>query len=212
MEILNKDLKRRIIDISYRHKLSHIGSCLTAVDIIKAVYDQKDMDEKFVLSAGHAGLALYVVLEDIFKLTDAEYLLDNCGIHPDRPQAHGYIDCSTGSLGHGIGIAVGMALSNRLKKVYCVISDGECAEGSVYEALRIAEENKLDNLYVYVNWNGWAAYKDTSSYYMLKSDYKHIHFNVVFTGCDYIPFLSKLTGHYKVLNEEEYKLVMEILK
>ena len=59
----NKDLKKRIFDISFRHKLSHLGSCLTAVDIIDEIYSIKKPDERFVLSSGHAGLALYVVLE-----------------------------------------------------------------------------------------------------------------------------------------------------
>ena len=61
--IVNKELKKRILEISYKKKLSHLGSCLTAVDIIDEIFKIKKPDEKFVLSSGHAALALYVVLE-----------------------------------------------------------------------------------------------------------------------------------------------------
>ena len=145
-------LERRIIDLSYKHKLSHIGSCITAVHIIDEIFAEKG-DGIFVLSNGHAGLALYVVMEK-YGLGDADALLTKHGIHPNT-DAH--IFCSTGSLGHGIGIAVGAAMSDRSRKVYCLISDGECAEGSVWEALRIAAEQHLDNLIVHLNANGYGA-------------------------------------------------------
>lgn len=142
----NKDL---ILEISKRLGLSHIGSNLTALPIIEEIFKIKKLDEKFVLSNGHAGLALAVVMygdkaEDIIK--------EN--IHADRS----WCDCSTGSLGH-FGIAVGMALSDRTKNVYVMVSDGEMAEGSCWEALRIAGEQKLYNLKVYVNANGFASYQ-----------------------------------------------------
>src|SRR5438874_161410 len=95
-------LHDRIIEISKKYKLSHLGSCLTAIDIIEEIYNEKQEDEKFVLSSGHAGLALYVVLEKYGF--DAEILLKHCGIHPKRMYGYG-IDCSTGSLGHGLPIA-----------------------------------------------------------------------------------------------------------
>src|SRR3990167_10168648 len=114
--IKNKDLKKRAVEISYMHNLSHLGSVLTSLDIIKDIYDKKKQNEKFILSSGHAGLALYIVLENYWKENgrniDAQYMLETQGIHPDKTQANEYIDCSTGSLGNGIGIAVGMALSD----------------------------------------------------------------------------------------------------
>ena len=151
MNITNKELKKRTIEISYEKGLSHLGSCLTAVDIIEEIYNTKKPDEKFVLSAGHSGLALYCVLEK-HGGRDAEDIFDHHGVHPDRCRDCG-IDCSAGSLGHGIGIAVGFALGDRSRNVYCLISDGECAEGSVWEALRISQEQNLTNLQLYVNIN-----------------------------------------------------------
>lgn len=144
-------MKQRILDISKKLGLSHIGSSLTAYPIIEEIFKLKKPDEKFILSNGHAGLALAVQLYDDEKVE--EIIKKN--IHADRS----WCDASTGSLGHGIGIAVGMALSDRTKNVYCLISDGECAEGSIWEALRIASEQNLVNLKVYVNANSWASYQ-----------------------------------------------------
>lgn len=214
--IKNKDLKQRIIDISYKKGLSHIGSCLTAIDIIDEIYYNKSPYEKFVLSCGHAGLALYVVLEK-YNGDNAEDIYNHHGVHPDRCRTCG-IDCSSGSLGHGIGIAVGMALADRTKNVYCLLSDGECAEGSVFEAMRIAEQYKITNLKAYVNVNGYAAYQETGSYWIpinktqrgeaINSDFTLIKTNMN----DYPKWIQGQIAHYKVLSEPEYKEMMEILK
>ena len=140
----------KITEISKKLGRSHIGSSLTAYPIIKEIFAIKQRDEKFILSNGHAALALAIVLYG----DDAEKIVKD-NLHADKD----WCDASTGSLGHGLGIAVGMALSDRTKNVYCIISDGECAEGSIWEALRIAQEQNLTNLKVYVNANGWASYQ-----------------------------------------------------
>lgn len=202
----NKDLKRRIIEISYKHKLSHLGSCLTAVDIIKEIYDTKKEDEKFVLSSGHAALALYVVLESKGGRS-AEVAFEHHGVHPDRCMDCG-IDCSSGSLGNGLPIAVGMALADRTKNVYCLISDGECAEGSIQEATDNITKQNITNLKVYLNWNGWGAYDDT----FLEPEHEAI--KMVSTSL-YAPWPEWLWGqeaHYRPVGESEYHELMEILK
>jgi transketolase len=207
MNIQNKDLKKRILDISYHHKLSHLGSCLTAVDIINEIYAIKKPDEKFILSNGHAGLALYCVIEK-YEGLNAEKIFNHHGVHPDRcGECH--IDCSSGSLGMGLPIAVGMALADRKKRVYCLISDGECAEGSIFEALRIVETNELWNLNIYLNHNKWAAYQSTDKYWLPKIGPSFIH---VETSVEQLPFLRGQDAHYKVMNEDEYKQALEILK
>ena len=164
MERLNrvqKENRRRIVELTYRHKLSHLGSTLSAVDSIDAIYNVIEPNEKFILSSGHAGLAQYVVLERHHKL-DAEKILEHHGVHPDQCcQCH--LDCSTGSLGQGLPIAVGMALADRSKNVYCQVSDGEMAEGSIWEALRIAQEQELGNLKVVLNMNGYGAYDEINT-------------------------------------------------
>ena len=149
-------LHDRIIEISKKHGLSHLGSCLTAVDIIDHIYATKGKDEPFVLSAGHAGLALYVVLEK-YHGKDAEALYLKHGTHPNRDELDG-IYCSTGSLGQGITVALGMAMANRDRNVHCLISDGEAFEGTIWEVGNVIERYRVGNLKLYCNWNGWAAY------------------------------------------------------
>jgi len=149
-------LHKRIIEISKEHHLAHLGSNLTSVNIIDEIYTIKKSDEPFILSMGHAGLALYIILEKYYGF-DAEYLYLKHGTHPNR-DLNDKIYCSTGSLGMGLPIAVGMALSDRTKNVYCLISDGECFEGSIYEAANVMRRYRVSNLKVYLNWNGFSAY------------------------------------------------------
>jgi transketolase len=214
--IKNKDLKRRIIDITYHKKLSHLSSCLNAVDTIVDIYNEKLPTDKFVLSCGHAGLALYVVLEALSEgMVSAEFLINKCGIHPERLQAENYIDCSTGSLGQGLPIAVGMALADRNRSVYCIISDGECAEGSIYEALNTIIEERLTNIKVYCIINGQSAYKKLDTLSLenkLKALYPQI--NIVNAALYDYPVIGHmgLLQHYRVLDEAEYKSLMEYLK
>jgi transketolase len=152
---MNK-LHNRIIEISKKYHLSHLGSTLTSVDIIDNIYKEKEEDEPFILSMGHAGLALYVVLEKYYRV-DAEQIHKHYGVHPEMCKDY-HIDCSSGSLGLGLPIALGMALANRNKKVYCLISDGELSEGSVWETVNIMRKYNVDNLKIYLNYNGWSAY------------------------------------------------------
>jgi len=151
-----KSYEERIFEIAEKQNLSHIGSAICAVRIIDEIYQQKDEDDLFVLSSGHCALALYVVLERFYGV-DAEELSTRMGTHPERSPAD-YIDCSTGSLGQGLPIALGMALADRSKRVYCIISDGESYEGSIWESLLLKAKFKVDNLKIYLNFNGWGAY------------------------------------------------------
>jgi transketolase len=151
-----RDIRRRILEISYKFHLSHLGSCFSAVDLIDVVYKVKTPEEKFILSNGHAGIALYAVLEKYGYIKDSNFF-QNLLIHPDRnPELGIYV--STGSLGQGLPISLGMAIADKTKNVYCMISDGECAEGSIWEALRIASEKSVFNLKIILNANGWGAY------------------------------------------------------
>lgn len=150
------ELENRVVEISKKHGLSHNGSCLTAVGIIDKIYHIKKDDEPFILSCGHSFLALAVVLEKYYAF-DAEQLYLKYGTHPDRDMEH-KIWCSTGSLGHGFLISIGMAIANPDKKVYCLISDGEMFEGAIYEGANVISKYKIKNLIVYLNFNGFSAY------------------------------------------------------
>lgn len=198
------ELQRKILFFSYKHNLSHIGSCLTTVDYIDYVYSIKEKDDIFVLSNGHAGLALYVVLEK-YGLAKAEDLIKKHGTHPNRDIANG-IFCSTGSLGLGLSIAVGMAVANRNRNVYVTISDGECAEGVVWESLKIASELHLENLRIACIANGLSAYGKVdleALEWRLKSFYP-----MLFLEKDLFDFPDEfqgLQGHYFKLSKEVYE-------
>lgn len=198
------ELERRVIDIAHKKDLSHLSSCLTVVNLIDNIYKVKKDNEPFILSNGHAGLALYVVLEKYYFI-DAEMLFDKHGVHPNR-DIENNIFCSSGSLGSGITVAVGMALADRTRDVYVLLSDGECAEGSVWEALRIAGEQRLENLKVMVNANGTGAYGQIDT--QLLDTRLQMFFPSLVMPTDmyrYPDYLQGVHGHYKTLSEEEYK-------
>lgn len=232
---IQKGHRRKILEISYKYGLSHLGSCLSVIDLILAVYEIKHSDEKFILSGGHGGVALYTVLEK-YHSVDAEKLFKKHGVHPNRDETLG-IYCSTGSLGQGLPIALGMAFVNKRKNIYCIITDGECAEGSVWESFRIASENKINNLKLLVNANGYGAYGeinidklakrikafgwqveqvDGHDIDKLKKLLKKVNKEepvaiLAITKVNQLPFLNGVDAHYKIMTSKDYELAMEIL-
>lgn len=205
----NAHLKQRIFDLSYKHGLSHIGSCITAVDLIADIYSIKKENEPFILSSGHAAVALYVVLEDKYHIP-ADDLWVKHGTHPNRDIPN-YIWASTGSLGQGLPIGLGMALSNRTRDVYVLSSDGEMAEGSMWEAIRIAADQKVENLKIVVNMNGFGA--------LSKIDPERLQWRLgafienncpkiapIKTSFEDFPFLQGIGAHYYKLTKEDYVL------
>lgn len=198
------DVERRVVDISYKEKIGHLSSNLNAVNIIEEVYKNKQIDEPFILSSGHAALALYVVLEK-YEGQDAEKLFHKHGVHPHRDIGSG-IFCSTGSLGMGLTVATGYALANRDRKVHCLISDGECGEGSIWEALRFIYEAKLDNLEVYVNVNGMIAYDFIDKEYIITRLRAFLpRINIRETEPPKWPWAEGILTHYYVLKPEDYE-------
>ncbi len=196
-------LEKRIIDITYQERLSHLSSTLSALPILEEIYNQRKHDEVFILSNGHAGLALYVILEKYYGV-DPVAMLHKHGIHPGR-DLENHLYCSTGSLGSGLPIAVGHALATPNKNVWCMISDGECAEGSIWEALRFINDNQVDNLHVYANLNGMGAYDmiDTNQLAQrLKAFLPRI--NLRFSDPPKWSFAQELLTHYYVLKPEDY--------
>jgi len=186
-------LEVRIIKISKKHGLSHNGSNLTCVGIIDEIYSIKKDDEPFILSCGHSFLSLAVVLEKYYGFNAEELYLKH-GTHPNRDMEH-KIWCSTGSLGHGFLISIGMAIANPNKKTYCLISDGEMFEGAIYEGANVISKYKIDNLVVYLNFNGLSAYDEVPE--TMKDKIKALmpNINIVDTKVeDY--GLTGLSAHY----------------
>lgn len=200
---MNK-IQQRIIDITYNEKLSHLSSTLSAAPIIEEIYNEKKDDEVFILSNGHAGLALYCVLEEKYGI-DPVMLLHKHGIHPGK-DLENKIYCSTGSLGSGLPIAVGHAIANPNKNVYCMISDGECAEGSIWESLRYVNVAKLNNLKIYVNINGMSAYEYLDNQYLISRLVAFLpSINIRVSDPIEFDFAKGLLSHYYVMKPEDYE-------
>jgi transketolase len=200
-------LEKRIVDISYKKRIGHLSSNLNAVNIIDEIYQTKKNDEVFILSSGHAALAMYVVMEK-YEGVDALELYNKHGVHPHRNILDN-IHVSTGSLGMGLTVAVGYALADRSRDIYCLISDGEAAEGSIWEALRFAYDNKLTNLKVYANVNGMSAcdYIDPK----VVSQRLLIFYpetQIRFTKPPEWDFASGILTHYYVLTEKDYEKII----
>jgi len=168
-EIVRK-AKLRLLRLHYEKKVGHIGGNLSALDTMLFLYHNvlKENDI-FVLSKGHSAGALYVTLWSIGKLSDAD--LD--GFHQDGSRLAGHpvggwtpdILFSTGSLGHGLSLAAGIALGKKMKnekgRVFCLLSDGEWEEGSTWEALIFAAHRRLDNLTLLIDANGLQGFGKT---------------------------------------------------
>lgn len=170
-ESIATDLRKTILRTAFRAREGHIASALSIVDILWVLYghvlrcDPRQPNwegrDRFFLSKGHGCLALYAVLAEkgFFprEVLDTFASFDSpLGGHPDRKKVPG-VEASTGSLGHGLPIAVGAALALRIKKssslVYCLIGDGECNEGSIWEACLLASHHRLDSLCCIVDFN-----------------------------------------------------------
>ena len=141
-------MKNEILRISKKLGLTHIGSCLSILSILKEIYSTKESEDIVGLSGAHAHLAHLMFLRG-----NPEKLIKKYGIHCDRKAG---CDITGGSLGHS-GIAIGMALADGNRDVYWIETDGSLQEGSAWEALRIKRQLKLDNLKIYVNMNGFTA-------------------------------------------------------
>lgn len=176
MHISSSAIRRIILEQSKRAGVGHIGSALSIADIIAALYggvlrsylktDAGYADrDRFILSKGHAALALYAALHLAGRISDEElntYCGDGTllGVHP----AHALdgIDFSTGSLGQGLSIGAGAALAARLqnsaRRIFVLLSDAECNEGSIWEAAMFAAHHRLSNLVAIIDLNGQQAF------------------------------------------------------
>lgn len=206
---LDFNLKRRILDISYKYKLGHLGSYLSSVDIIDEIFSKMKDNDIFILSSGHAAMALYVCIEK-YHLIDAEFLFNKHGGHPHLDEEN-KIYCSTGSLGLGLPIAIGRAIANKNRNVYVLISDGECAEGSIWESLKTIVEDEISNIIVYVNVNGLCAYKEVDPVYLVKRLTSFLpNINIRYTTVEQYPFLKGLNAHYHILKDENYQYIQGV--
>lgn len=175
----SKDLRRTIVSVLQTARRGHVGSAYSLIEILRVLYDDvlryNPQDPKWkgrdrcILSKGHGCLALYAILADkgffpeseLWRCCAADGLL---GGHPDANKVPG-VEASTGALGHGLSIGLGMALHLRLAKsdsrVFVILGDGECNEGSVWEAAMCAGKHGLTNLTAVVDYNKHQSYAST---------------------------------------------------
>ena len=256
---MNEELRKKIVQMVYNGKDGHIPSAFSIVDILEVLYrDYLEYDPRnpewperdyFILSKGHGCLALYVILEKygFISQDDVELFCKSGGIlgeHPDCTKVPG-VEASTGSLGHGLSFAVGIALGLRIQamdnKVYVLVGDGECHEGTVWEAANVANNLQLGNLCVIVDWNGsaaqlmplddlpakWRAFGwetmviDGHSEAELRTAFDSVKFLAQGTPTVIIARTVKGKGvpmleghgvwHHRIPNEEEFEMIMEAL-
>lgn len=175
----SKDLRRKILATLAAGGRGHVGAALSLVEIFRVLYDDVlrfdaknpkwNERDRCILSKGHGCLALYVMLQEkgffpeseLWKFCKSDGIL---GGHPEIIVPG--VEASTGSLGHGLSIGLGFALNARYEKanhkIYVVVGDGECNEGSIWEAALCAGKHKLDNLTVIIDYNKRQSYGSTS--------------------------------------------------
>jgi transketolase len=165
MDEVSRRIRSHILDISESSGHGHVPTCFSIIEILRAIYQvmrhepknpQLENRDLFILSKGHAALGHYCVLaeEGYFDIADVFQFGaygSRFGCHADRHKVPG-VEVSTGSLGHGISVAAGMALGLKIagskRRVFTLVGDGESNEGTVWETLMVASDQKLDNLTV----------------------------------------------------------------
>ncbi len=173
-------LRRKIVEVLSHSKRGHLGASFSLVEILRVLYDdilrydsatpRWEGRDRFILSKGHGCLALYVLLAEKGFFPE-QHLQTFCskgsilGGHPNSEKVAG-VEAATGSLGHGLSLGVGMAVNARYEKsgarVFVVVGDGECDEGSIWEAAMCAGKYGLSNLTVLVDYNKFQSYDAVS--------------------------------------------------
>lgn len=177
---LGGEMRRRILEVVAHAGRGHVGAALSIVEMLNVLfertmrYDAKDPSfpdrDRLILSKGHGCIAYYVALakKGYFPESELEMFCRPGGIlggHPDHRKIPG-IETSTGALGHGLAVGVGMALAGRIAKrdyrTFVILGDGECDEGSVWEAALHAAKHRLERLVVLVDYNKMQSYGTTA--------------------------------------------------
>lgn len=168
-------IRRHAVDMVHNAHASHIGGILSSADIVAVLYadiahydatnPEWEERDRIILSKGHNGVAIYAALAEcgFFSIDELEKYGQNgspFSCHVSHKKVPG-VEISTGSLGHGVCVACGMALDakrkNKKHSVYAIVGDGECNEGSVWETVMFAAQNKLDNFTVIIDRNNMQA-------------------------------------------------------
>ncbi len=180
LKVFANNIRRHVVRMTHRSGGSHIGTSFSMVDILTVLYNKilkldprspnSQERDRFILSKGHGCLALYAILADkgFFSKDELKTFCKSDSIlggHPERPHVPG-VEASTGALGHGLSIGVGMAIAakitNKEHKVVVITGDGEINEGAIWEAVMSASKHKLSNLSLWIDSNKLQSYGLTS--------------------------------------------------
>ncbi len=179
MDARSKALRRKLVQMLEKCRRGHVASALSILEITRVLYDSvlrfdasnphwEDRD-RFVLSKGHGCMALYVLLAEKGFFPEAE--LDTACMFGSRLGGHPHhdlpgVEAATCSLGHGLSIGIGMALAARIHRrnyrVFVLLGDGECQEGTIWEGALSLQKHRLENLTVLVDRNRWQCYGPTA--------------------------------------------------
>ncbi len=218
--------RKKLLDISQNVTALHAGGALSSMEIVDFIYFgliynkkiKKGYKNTFLMSKGHGCMSQYIVLNELGILKDIE-LEKYCkpggilGCHPDYGNPG--IEASTGSLGHGMGLATGMAYFEKIKKtnnkIYVVLSDGELQEGSTWESMMMAANLELDNLICFLDHNGSQSFGNTKKthpkFYPIQSKLKSFNWtaneangNDVYSIKNSLKFMKKNKPHMSICN------------
>lgn len=158
----SREVRRDVLTLIHKAQTSHAASNLSVIDIATVLYDKLKEGDEVVWSAGWKAATIYYFLYKQGKITEKE--LSRFPKEPYYGLAETTVNgvlCNGGSVGHGLPIAIGMAYAKKLSgekgNIYCIVSDGELNEGTVWESAMLANQLKLDNLVVFIDKNGWQA-------------------------------------------------------
>ena len=223
-----KQIRRDCFEMIIEAGGGHIPSCMSIIEILVALYYEiMKPEDRFILSKGHAGFALYAILVDK-GIISREEAVKLCP-HPEISTPG--IEFSSGSLGHGLSFGAGLAYAMRKRgqvgNVYVLLGDGECQEGQNEEAIKWITEQDLSNIYAIIDCNGWMALDRVEMHYKAEVFDGHDIGDIVGTfnngderfliaktikgkGISYM--IDNPVWHYKMPNEEEIEIARKELE
>lgn len=207
LEEIAKKIRLKVIELLYRHKAAHLGSNMSSIEILVALYFKiMKPGDRFILSPGWKAAALYSILSQKGYFSWKELLRDYYQAGKKYiGLVHGEVkgvEASFGSAGHGLPVAIGMALVKKLNnekgRIFCLMSDGEMDCGTTWEGALFAAHHELDNLFVIVDYNKFQAFGRTNEVLNLEplsKKWKIFNWNVVeIDGHNFREIISNISG------------------
>lgn len=220
---LQYELRYKLLEMYFKANAGHIGSSLSCIDILISIFANKKIEEKFILSKGHAAAALYAILNNIGEIDDdtLNTFYQNGTKLSAHPSANSFpnIPFALGSLGHGLPIACGIAKANKINLknnfTYVLVSDGETNEGTTWEAAHFAIAHKLDNLILIIDKNKLQGFGNTSDVLGDTADlnkWESIGFEVKEVDGHDIDSLNKVIQEFKITVDKPKLIIANTIK